>query len=336
MSGRNNVVKLSDSDRDGLTDAEIEALESDLTADDDNENDDDDFSSYNGGEDDNLDDEDDDELEEDEKDEEEEADPDEEDNNSDDDTDDLDDEDADGDDDTDEAVEATPDDIRAPKRNAPDVESLEATLKTTQEERKAIRDKWNEGFIDDDDYHDQLDELMDKISDIKDDIREAKNAEEMTMERWQIAQEAFFEQPDNRVFQQNDMLFGLLNNEVGKLTSADDFDGNYTKVLRRATVNVRKAVKELTGSDIAKADGKKDPGESDADKRLRAREERKNRNKDRARKTKSLRGLPSADDSKTDGEFAHLDRLKGRDLELALSRLSEAQQNAWYQEDVDY
>ncbi len=313
-------------DAGGLTDAEKAALmdedeqeNEDLPGDDDLDDDLDD----DGEEDDDLDTDDEDEDS---------ADNDSDDNLDDSEDDINDDENVDDDGDDDEPA-ASPTDIIAPKvSEVPDIAKLEEGLTAITDEIKELKTRFNEGELDDEEYTEQLEELHEKRGDVKLDIRDAKNAavraSERIQDRWDAAQEVFYDQPENAVFKDSPLLRNALNSEIDALQSADDFDGNYSRMLTKAADSVRREAAGLLG--VKPGDKPGDKKDTKSAKEKAAEKKAANSKKD---KPNTLRNKAAAEEHNDDGKFAHLDKLKGRELELALSRMSEGEREAWARED---
>lgn len=260
---------------------------------------------------------------------------------------DSDDDDESGDDDSDDdepgddekaAADPEPGDVVLPDlKEVGNIDEMETSLSGINEELSKLKERWDEGDLEDDEYWDQRDSLKDKAADLKMDIRDAKRDAESNQERiqdrWNTAQDVFYENPANVIFRENGLMMQALNAEIARRQQEKDFDGNFTRLLNESASELRKSAAAMLG-----VEGDSDKGGDKKPMTAKEKAAAKKAANARGDKPRTLRGVNSADDNSDidQGEFADLDRLKGRSLELAISRLSPEQQERWMKDGLDY
>lgn len=304
------MSKITDEDRENLTDEELEALESDddIIETDDGEGTDDEDES---GEDTNVDaadDEDDDESDDGEGDE---------DDDSDDET---------GDEDQpgrDDGADDEPEKAKAkdytPELRATLPDDFDDQLKAIGDKKADLRSKYNEGEIDFDEYEQERDKLDEQRRQLEQAQFKAQISQDMRMDRWVNRDVANFLASHDE-YQPDTPLFAMLDSEVRRLQAEADKDGKDQldpAILDKAHENIRKSLTKALGGELPE---KKQAG---------------NKQKIPAKRDvpPTLQGLPAAETEDMDGgRWAHLDGLLERNpakFEEALAKLSEEDRNAY-------
>lgn len=183
--------------------------------------------------------------------------------------------------------------------------------------RKAdLRQKLTEGDIGLDEYTAQYDALNGEERTLRDDMLRAKiaseQAEQADRQRWEWEQEQFFNAKENAVYKDKYLLTAL---DMAIKDLAND-PANEGKKGPWFLAEADKMIRERFG--MAKTDKTIDPPNPPRDKQ-------------RIQPPPTLANMPAAELSETGGgdEFAHLDKLPPFELEKALARMTEDQQNRY-------
>jgi hypothetical protein len=210
-----------------------------------------------------------------------------------------------------EAVTST--ETFAHQYQAPQVDNYDAKAADFAAQKAELRRQMNEGDIDLDTYESQKDEIVAqemtlREQKIKADIS-AEQSDQSNKARWLWDQERFFEADANAIYKDKYLLAA--------------FDA---------------AVRDL-GGDEANASQKGDWFLREADKLVRARfntaqptqAKQDGRKPDLSVVPKTLAHLPAAEIAQTGeiGEFDHIDRLDGLELERAVARLSDSERERY-------
>jgi len=305
------MSKITDEDRENLTDEELEALESDddiIETDDDEGTDDEDES----GEDTNVDADDDD----DDGDDDEGADGDEGDEDA---GEDKGEEQPGRDDGADDEPEKAKSKDYTPELRATLPDDFDDQLKAIGDKKADLRSKYNEGEIDFDQYEQERDKLDEQRRQLEQAQFKAQISQDMRMDRWVNRDVAnFLAQHDE--YQPETPLFAMLDTEVRRLQAEADKEGKDQldpAILDKAHENIRKSLAKALGGELPE---KKQTG---------------NKQKIPAKRDvpPTLQGLPAAETEDMDGgRWAHLDGLLERNpakFEEALGKMSEEDRNAY-------
>ncbi len=187
---------------------------------------------------------------------------------------------------------------------------------------KALKKQYDEGDIELDEYLDARDELnkAEIEAKIRTDLTEANK-----QHRWQEDQRAFFE--DNPEFTDNPVMQGALQGALDSIWS----DKAHAHKSGAAKLKVAaKTVRESLGLNKASEDSatKSEKTDDKADKNAK-REALKGRGK--TPEVKTLANVPAAEDSDLGGDskFTHLEKLEGIELERAILKMPEDEQEAY-------
>lgn len=239
-------------------------------------------------------------------------------------------------------------DTRDPVFAPVDVLAAKAIVDGAAAERKALRAKFDDGEMSDDEFDDALDKLTDKVANARADIRDAERANEAQIkayqDTWYSKTDAFM--TANPAFRNNDPV-----PELGGHSTMQVFDA----ALRRITADTglaglsmdekinraaRMAVgfyKQETGRDLFQAPAAtKRPAAAQklADKAAGAKASADKVARpdpgQRPPPVRTLAGLSAASEVETDdGRFAAIDRASGLDREREFSRMSEVEKDAY-------
>lgn len=198
------------------------------------------------------------------------------------------------------------------KSEAP--ENAADLLAQISQEHKALRQKFSDGDIDLDEYEAQREQLDDQRLEIKGALLEARIAQKHTTQAlqsyWETERTAFVERADNALYKSsagkaafNEAVQRLARIPENANQPASYFLREADKIVREelGIVRAEKKVVRKTGERAREALAKAPP---------------------------DLGRAPSADLPETGdgGEFAHLEKLGGMELERALAKLSDEQQ----------
>lgn len=196
------------------------------------------------------------------------------------------------------------------------VEDFDKKLEDIKNDKVALRAKFDEGDMNLAEYEDAREALNDKAYDLKTQQSTALNNAEANkqagIQRWEVEQEVFFNQDANSIYA--DKYIGAAFNQAVIDLANDPKNANWSgpKFLAEADKLVRKSF-NLTA-----------PAKEEAVAKPTIRKP------NLTAVPKSLANLPNAEtDTTKGGEFAHLDKLEGLELEQALAKLTDAQQQRY-------
>ena len=222
----------------------------------------------------------------------------------------TDDDDVDADDAADDALADEADAVNAfiPKQTAEFVDDFDKRMADIKAAKAELREQLNNGDIDLDQYEAKKDEISDEETSLRIKQASAENAARQNAhidaERWKWEQEQFFGDKRNAIYQDK-IVMAALNAAVIDLAN-DPKNANQKGTFFLSEAD--KIVRERFG--VASNAGKA----------------QQNRKPDLSKIPKTLGDLPSAAIEDADGgEFSHLDRLTGMDLERAIAQLSPEQ-----------
>ncbi len=209
------------------------------------------------------------------------------------------------------------DDVFIPQYAVNPVADFQEKMALLVEQKAALRVKLNEGDIALDEYEAQKDALIEQErtlheQKLKADIAAERN-EQVSQARWDWEQERFFDAKENAIYSDK-YLHAALNAAVIDLANnPENADKKGSWVLQEADKLVRSRF-GMTKPEQPAALKKDEP-----------------RKPDLSVVPKTLAHLPAADIQQTGdvGEFDHLDRLTGLELEKAVSRLSESERERY-------
>jgi len=215
-----------------------------------------------------------------------------------------------------------------------DLKKAQESLDSAKKAYEEARQKFEDGDIDFIEYE----QIKDEYNEAKWAIRElklkAESAQEINVSSrqaaWEASQELFYDQ--NRDFATNPVLNKLFVREVNDLIQ----DPETAKLSdMELLLKAKKIVEEDLG--IATGNGKSGGKSTDAsgksgdDLRRKAARAKSKKDMDAAAKNKDLTGVPAADAGDDDDEFAWLDRLQGEEYERAIEQLT-PEQRAKYED----
>lgn len=189
-----------------------------------------------------------------------------------------------------------------------------------------LEQKFEDGDLTAKEYREELKKLTAERETVKEVLVEVKVSrtlrQERAREQWEEAQDRFFNAPENKRFVENEILFEALNNQVIRLARDPK---NAGKPGDWVLAEAKKAVEQAFGA--APKDKKVDEPDKDAGKKPGDKPARPQRP---PKVPPDLGGMPAADtEQPQEGRFAHLEKLSGRALEEAVSRMSPEDQDAW-------
>lgn len=222
----------------------------------------------------------------------------------------TDDDDVDADDAADDALADEADAVNAfiPKQTAEFVDDFDKRMADIKSAKAELREQLNNGDIDLDQYEAKKDEISDEETALRIKQASAENAAKQNAhidaERWRWEQEQFFGDKRNAIYKDKIVMAALNAAVIDLANDPKHVNQKGTFFLNEAD----KIVRDRFG--VA----------SNASKR------QENRQPDLSKIPKTLSNLPAADtDSENGGEFAHLDKLTGMDLERAVAKLNPEQ-----------
>lgn len=197
-----------------------------------------------------------------------------------------------------------------PRQSVDAVEDFEAKMVEIKAAKADLREQLNNGDIDLDQYEAKKDEIADVETALRIKQAAAENAarqnEHIDAERWKWEQEQFFGDKKNAIYQDKIVLAALNAAVIDLANDPKHANQKGTFFLTEADRIVRERFN--IGNAPANNGGKPD------------------RKPDLSKIPKTLSNLPAAaTDNENGGEFSHLDKLSGMDLERALAKLSPEQ-----------
>lgn len=241
----------------------------------------------------------------------------------------------------DAAVEDSPDPVYQPR----DVTKAQAVVDSAAEDRKKLREAWDDGELSDDEYHAKIEEISDKLAEAKADIKDAERQDEKDKETvlnaWHSKVDAFLDA--NPAFRDNEPNPQLEGNSyltaLDTVMKAVNQDPRYTSMTMNQRIEasaniVRSYVQQQTGADIPGLADVKKPGKAkEADPLAKAKDKVAEQGK-RPDAVQTLGNVTSATDTEIDNSrFASIDREKSAlDREREFSRLSPEEQEAYLRE----
>lgn len=230
-------------------------------------------------------------------------------------------------------VDATPDPVFTPI----DVTEHQAVLDTVKDERKKLRDQWNDGDLTDEEFEQKTDELNDKVIEARTAVKEAERSHEQyktelantwyaKTDRTLAATPALKDNQPVAELDGNSVL-ALFDAACRQVTSHPNFAHmTLDQKLAQAEKMTRDVYKARTGKDLAAPApaAKADPAEK-IDPKAKVREAGK-----RPDPVQTLGTITAA--SETDVEnsrFAGIDKLNGLERERAFAAMSDAEREAY-------
>jgi len=206
------------------------------------------------------------------------------------------------------ADEAEAVDAFIPKQTAEFVDDFDKRMADIKAAKAELREQLNNGDIDLDQYEAKKDEISDEETALRIKQASAENAAKQNAhidaERWRWEQEQFFGDKRNAIYKDKIVMAALNAAVIDLANDPKHVNQKGTFFLNEAD----KIVRDRFG--VA----------SNASKR------QENRQPDLSKIPKTLSNLPAADtDSENGGEFAHLEKLTGMDLERAVAKLNPEQ-----------
>lgn len=197
-----------------------------------------------------------------------------------------------------------------PRQSVDAVENFEAKMVEIKEAKAELREQLNNGDIDLDQYEAKKDEIADVETALRIKQAAAENAarqnEHLDAERWKWEQEQFFGDKRNAMYKDKIVMAALNAAVIDLANDPKHANQKGTFFLNEADKIVRERFN--MGNPQSKDGGKQE------------------RRPDLSKIPKTLSNLPAAaSDNDDGGEFAHLDKLSGMDLERALAKLSPEQ-----------
>lgn len=199
-----------------------------------------------------------------------------------------------------------------------EVEGYDDKMTALKDQKAELRKHLNDGDLSLDDYDAKKDEIVAQEQELreqklKSDIAAEQN-EQNAVARWKWEQEKFFAEDSNAIYKDK-LVMAAFDTAVRDLgNDAANANRNGAWFLNKANEMVRERFSMGKAADAAQT--KEDAPSKDG-----------SRKPDLSVVPKTLSHLPAADVAKTGevGEFDHLDRMSGLDLERAVGRLSEAE-----------
>jgi hypothetical protein len=202
------------------------------------------------------------------------------------------------------------------------VEGYDDKMAAFKDQKADLRKQLNDGDLSLDDYDAKKDEIVAQEQELREqklkaDIAADQN-EQNAVARWKWEQEKFFADESNAIYKDK-LVMAAFDTAVRDLGNAEEnANRNGAWFLNKANEMVRERFN--MGKAVEVASPKETPQPKDS-----------GRKPDLSVVPKTLSHLPSADVAKTGevGEFDHLDRMSGLELERAVSRLSEAERERY-------
>ena len=181
---------------------------------------------------------------------------------------------------------------------------------------KALDIKLDEGDIDFDDYKKQL--LAVERERTRAIVRE-ETSRISAEKTWESEQSEFFSDKDNAKLKQNPIVYDAFAREVNRLLGVKEWK---SKAGPEILAKAKESINAAFGIQDSKESHKKE--DSDGEKALKAAK------KSSGKRTgpKTLKDVPASDKNTDDG-YEYLDKLEGAEYEIALSKLSESELEAY-------
>lgn len=202
-----------------------------------------------------------------------------------------------------------------PQYHADPVADFDAQMAAIGDDKKALRQKLNEGDLSLDEYDAEKDALAERERVLREQQFKAQLAAEQNqqtaMQRWRWEQDNFFADAHNAIYK-DDLLLSAFDHAVRKLGAEE---ANASKPHRWFLTEADRMVRERFSQPAAEKPV-----------------ERTSRKPDLSVIPKTLGNLPAADIPSTGGEaseFAHIDRLTGLDLEDAVAAMSDTERERY-------
>ena len=229
-----------------------------------------------------------------------------------------------------------PSDSAPPDKPAPPVvdfqapENAKERLEEIANERNALRKQFEDGDLTEAEYFAKVDPLDDERNDLRVEIKLAEKSQKMRELQEATAGETwanttvpkFFENAEHAIYKENGILYDALDREVRRLQVAA-MEAGQSQHNPDFLAQAHRQVMAAFGRPVADpaADPKGEQGEQD--------QRRRRRNGQDIPPT--LGGLPAAgvEDTSLAGKYDKLDRLTGEELEAAMAKLSEAEQEEY-------
>jgi hypothetical protein len=224
----------------------------------------------------------------------------------------------------------------AARLSSPDVSDHDAKISALLDERKDLRAKYRAGELTAEEFDAKSDEMETTIQGLREDRIKSdmavKHNEDVEVQKylWTVDQfKANVKETQGIDYNANPALLNMWDAEV-KALSKDDANStrSYEWFLREGHKRVIDSLKKLAPSlGLVPKEGEGSTAEARADA---VRTALRTRAPD-TKGAKSLAGLPTAssDVPGSGGEFAHLDKLDGDDLEIAVAKMTREQQDRW-------
>lgn len=197
-----------------------------------------------------------------------------------------------------------------PRQSVEAVDGFEAKMADIKQAKADLREQLNNGDIDLDQYEAKKDEISEAETTLRIKQSAAENAAKqnahLDAERWKWEQEQFFGEKRNAIYQDKFVMAALNAAVIDLANDPKNASQKGTFFLNEADRIIRERF-NIGNQQVKQGD-------------------KLNRKPDLSKIPKTLGDLPSAAIEDADGgEFSHLDKLTGMDLERALAKLSPEQ-----------
>ena len=209
---------------------------------------------------------------------------------------------------------------------APPVEGYADLMAGLAQQQAALAKGYEDGDYDLAEYQAKLRQLTEqewllRERQLKANLAQEQRAQQMT-QRWQWEQERFFSQPVNKAYREDPVIGQAFAAAVQMVAADAKNDARPMSWFLEEADRITRQRFRLPGDSTA--GGQNQAGAASASKGRNGRG--RNAGQDQARVPPTLGGLPAASIPDVGGdEFSRLDRLEGMELEMALSRLSQAE-----------
>lgn len=202
------------------------------------------------------------------------------------------------------------------------VEGYDDKMEAFKNQKVELRKQLNEGDLSLDDYDAKKDEIVAQEQELREqklkaDIATEQNEQNATA-RWSWEQERFFADKNNAIYKDK-LVMAAFDTAVRDLGNDEaNANRNGAWFLNKANEMVRERFNMGKAAEVVTPKEETPPKDT-------------SRKPDLSVVPKTLSHLPAADVAKTGevGEFDHIDRLTGLELERAVSRLSEAERERY-------